>query len=89
MILVLFGWICFPPFHNPLKKMAAAVAQPRMNPILRASLTSASLMAIGDVVCQKVQGNSITARVDWARVCRFGLVGAMVHGPFLSWLARL
>ena len=35
----------------------------KMNPLLRASLTSATLMACGDVVCQKVQAKDIYAKV--------------------------
>jgi hypothetical protein len=53
-----------------------------MHPALRAGLTSATIMAAGDVVCQKLQKRTLAGPVDWKRTGRFAVVGLCVHGPF-------
>jgi len=57
----------------------------RLHPAVRAGMTSASIMATGDVLCQKLQQRSLVGPVDWRRTGRFAVVGATVHGPFFMY----
>lgn len=52
-------------------------------PLVRAALTSGSVMTLGDIFCQSiVRGSTDVEKNDWSRTGRFGLVGLTLHGPY-------
>lgn len=63
--------------------MAAATIGWR--PMVRAALTSGTVMAAGDAMCQTIRHRFAGKRdikIDLAQSARFGLVGLTLHGPF-------
>eukprot|EP00128_Syssomonas_multiformis_P008974 Colp12_sorted_trinity150504_noHs@2168 len=60
-----------------------AVLQRTFPPMLKAALTSGSVMALGDILCQTVdQADKAEKTIDLARTTRFGIVGFCLHGPY-------
>ncbi|KAJ3019963.1 hypothetical protein HKX48_001508 [Thoreauomyces humboldtii] len=53
-----------------------------MNPFIRASAMSGTLFTTGDVLCQKLVPDKVEKPVDWTRAGKFGLGGALIHGPW-------
>jgi protein Mpv17 len=67
-------------------------------PVVRAALTSATVMAAGDALCQALRANAAgrplsLSTLDAASSARFGLVGLTLHGPYFlrafRWLDAL
>lgn len=56
-----------------------------LKPVVRAAVTSCTVMAAGDCLCQAIQHRGAARKQiqhDWQRTGRFGLVGLTLHGPF-------
>ncbi|KAJ3165715.1 hypothetical protein HDU88_003908 [Geranomyces variabilis] len=57
-----------------------------MHPALKASLTSGVLFTAGDILSQKLvpslASHDPQGFVDWERTAKFGLCGAVLHGPY-------
>ena len=74
--------------------MAASLRAMLKTPVAKAAVTSGTVMLVGDVTCQALQGRKSSPHAhqgqsswslrtnDWARSARFGLVGLTLHGPF-------
>lgn len=56
------------------------------HPVVRASLTSGTVMACGDVLCQTIRSKAQKPRqplqTDIRQTIRFALLGISLHGPF-------
>ena len=50
-------------------------------PVARAALTSATVMAAGDALCQSIANHRQSKAVDWHRTARFSVIGLTLHGP--------
>ena len=64
--------------------MAGVIARLRgatAAPVARAALTSATVMAAGDVFCQSIANHRQSKAVDWHRTARFSVIGLTLHGP--------
>jgi hypothetical protein len=64
--------------------MAAASANRNtMGQLGRAGLVSGSVMAVADVVCQRIswKRQHEPFALDWARTARFSAIGLTLHGP--------
>ncbi|KAJ3158102.1 hypothetical protein HDU86_003054 [Geranomyces michiganensis] len=57
-----------------------------MHPALKASLTSGVLFTAGDILSQKLvpslASHNLQQGMDWPRTAKFGLCGALLHGPY-------
>jgi protein Mpv17 len=53
-------------------------------PVFKAALTSASVMAAGDALCQSIRCRSANkpVQIDLKQTARFGLIGLSLHGPY-------
>ena len=77
-------------WHSPLAEqdhlgaMAGVIARLRLaaaGPVARAALTSATVMAAGDALCQSIANHRQSKAVDWHRTARFSVIGLTLHGP--------
>ena len=76
--------------------LRCTIRMPRLSPVLKAALTSATIMSAGDLFCQglrlslgsKREGGTkpsiktLLPKIDLDETMRFGLVGLSLHGPF-------
>ena len=73
---------------------AAASASLHWRPIMKSALTSCTVMAAGDAICQslrcRAEGREIS--INSSQVGRFALIGLTLHGPYFhhgfQWLDR-
>ncbi|KAG7668968.1 hypothetical protein Ndes2526B_g00683 [Nannochloris sp. 'desiccata'] len=63
-------------------------------PVFKAALTSASVMAAGDAICQAIRSRSANQdiSINLKQTAQFGMVGLTLHGPYFHhsfrWLDR-
>lgn len=70
--------------HGHLAAMAGVITRLRVAaaaPVARAALTSATVMAAGDALCQSIANHRQSKAVDWHRTARFSVIGLTLHGP--------
>lgn len=62
----------------------AAASLGGWKPIFRAALTSASVMAAGDAICQAIRCRAAQhdISINLKQTARFGLIGLTLHGPY-------
>mmetsp|Transcript_32538 Transcript_32538/g.59058 ORF Transcript_32538/g.59058 Transcript_32538/m.59058 type:complete len:187 (-) Transcript_32538:766-1326(-) len=63
----------------------SALRLARFLPVTKAALTSCTVMAAGDAVCQSIQDRFDHDGLHWQRIANFGIVGLTLHGPMFFW----
>lgn len=60
-------------------------------PVFKAALTSASVMAVGDALCQTIRCRAANQdiSINIKQTARFGLIGLTLHGPYFYHSFRL
>ena len=67
-------------FQSLVAQQSNNLTMIKLPPLLKASLTSGTVMACGDMLCQKIRQPKNP--VNWPQTSRFAIIGATLHGPY-------